>query len=425
MYKVSLHTRIISFTVAIVTVTSVLLAFGVLTLKNRLEEETFGRMVQDQMDYFLQTENATISQAEMLAGWELRRGESASGLPAQISQLPPGSHHSVRVDDAYFQVEVAERNGEKIYLTYDLTAWEEQEHEVLGILAYGALLILLAAILVAHLSSKASLRPLNALTERLAGIQPDQRDIRISSEFTGHEVHSIAREFDRYLKRLDEFVEREKFISTAASHELRTPLSIIIGAVDVIEANAIDPGNSRALARIRRACDDMLAFVEATLFLSRENSKLANQGEPTALHGLINELIEDLYIKIKQRCIEVSNQVSPTLVVYQPSSILKIVVGNIFRNAVEHTQDGNIAITMSENLLKITDTGEGIAPENLARVFDQNFTTKTTGFGMGLTLVRKLCDRLGWNLTIDSSQSGGTTVTVAFDAQTLPAQQSA
>lgn len=415
MYRTSLNTRIILYTVAIVTVTSVLFAFGVLTLKNRLEEETFGRMVHDQLDYFLQSDSATVSQAEMLAGWELTRGESSANLPAQIAELPPGSHHSVHVGDAYYQVEVAQQGGEKIYLTYNLTAWEEQEHEVLSILLYGAIVILIAAILVARLSSRASLKPLDALTQRLASVQPDQRDIRIADEFNGHEVQSIAREFDRYLKRLDEFVEREKFVSTAASHELRTPLSVIMGAIDVIEANSPDQANSKALNRIKRACNEMLAFIEATLFLSREDSKLAEESGATNLNDLVNELIEELDSKVQQRHITVNNNIDQEAQVNQRSSLLKMVVGNILRNAVEHTENGSIDVTMSDQTLRIADSGEGIASENLPQVFDRSFTTKSTGFGMGLTLAKKLCDRLGWELEIDSRQGEGTTVSIRFD----------
>lgn len=419
MYRTSLNTRIILYTVAIVTVTSVLFAFGVLTLKNRLEEETFGRMVHDQLDYFLQSDSATVSQAEMLAGWELTRGESSANLPAQIAELPPGSHHSVHVGDAYYQVEVAQQGGEKIYLTYNLTAWEEQEHEVLSILLYGAIVILIAAILVARLSSRASLKPLDALTQRLASVQPDQRDIRIADEFNGHEVQSIAREFDRYLKRLDEFVEREKFVSTAASHELRTPLSVIMGAIDVIEANSPDQANSKALNRIKRACNEMLAFIEATLFLSREDSKLAEDTGATNLHDLVDELIEELDSKVQQRHTAISNRIDPAVEINQRSSILKMVVGNILRNAVEHTENGKVDIALDGQVLRITDTGEGIAADHIGQVFDRSFTTKSTGYGMGLTLAKKLCDRLGWSLEIESEPGSGTTVKITYPAQDL------
>ena len=415
MNNASLNTRIIIYTIAVVTVTSMLFAFGVLTIKNRLEEATFGSMVREQMDYFLDGDNlARISQTDMLAGWKLTSGSSISTLPKEITELAVGSHHSVQVDQNYYQVEVAEKENSRFYLSYDITAWEEQEHQVLGFLLYGSLFLMAGAAIVAFFTSRASLKPLHGLTQRLASIQPDQRDVRISGEFQGVEVHSIATEFDRYLKRLDEFVERERFISAAASHELRTPLSIIMGAIDVIEANSPEQANSKPLNRIKRACGEMLAFIEATLFLSREDSKLAEQSGSTNINSLLAELLEELEPHIEQRKLSLKNSVSESIDINQRSSILKMIIGNVLRNAVEHTKEGTITLAMEGETLTITDTGEGIDESNIHSVFERSFTTKSTGFGMGLTLAKKLCDRLGWTITIDSTLGKGTSVTMQF-----------
>ncbi len=416
MTRLSLQTRILLYTVVLVTVTSVLFAYGALTLKNRLEEATFGRMVREQMQFFLQENNeAVISEAESLAGWRLRSDITDSNLPPELAELPAGSHHSIRIDDEYFQVEIASRANETLYLTYEITAWEEQEHEVLQLLFVGAIAILIIAILAARATAKASLKPLSQFTSRLADIQPDQRDVHIAADFGTPEVHQIAREFDRYLKRLDDFVEREKFVSAAASHELRTPLSIIIGAIDVIDANSTDQRNDKALNRMRRACDEMLAFIEATLFLSREDSKPEAEAGTTNLHDLLNELIEDFAPSIQRKHITINNHLEPQQSASQRHSILKIVVGNILRNAVEHTVNGTIDVSMQDQALRIVDTGEGIAADKLEQIFDRSYTTKTTGFGMGLTLVKKLCDLLDWTLTLESMRGQGTVVTVNLE----------
>jgi signal transduction histidine kinase len=415
MYKASLNTRIILFTVAVVTVTSVLFAFGVLTIKNRLEQATFGRMAQEQMSYLLNNlAAARVDQAQLLVGWKLTSSDNAAQLPNAIATLPLGSHHSVQVADNYYQVQVSQQGDKVFYLSYDITAWEQQEHQVLSFLLYGSLLITVVAALVAIFTSKASLRPLHALTNRLSNIQPDQRELRIAGEFSGDEVHSIAIEFDRYLKRLDEFVERERFISAAASHELRTPLSIIMGAIDVIEASSPEQANSKALNRIKRACDEMLAFIEATLFLSREDSKFAEQSGQVSIKDLAAELLEELELQISKQNIEVTNAISENALISQRSSILKMIVGNILRNAIEHSKDGKIELAMTDKTLVITDTGEGIDAADINRVFDRSFTTKATGFGMGLTLAKKLCDRLGWKLEIASTLGVGTTVAIEF-----------
>lgn len=415
MQNVSLNARIIFYTIAVVTVTSALFAFGVLTLKNRLEQATFGDMVRQQMEYFLDSDNegrATVT--EKLSGWVFTNNLEPSQLPKEIVALPLGSHHSVQFDDSYYQIEVAEKDGTKFYLSYDITAWEEQEHQVLRLLAYGSLLTMALATFVAFFTARASLKPLHNLTDRLASIQPDQRDVRIASEFIGAEVQSIAREFDRYLKRLDEFVERERFVSAAASHELRTPLAIIMGAIDVLEANSPELTGSKPLMRIKRACDEMLAFIEVTLFLSREESNLAEQGDSTDLETLVKELVEELEPQLQQRRLTVKISLPTPVEINQRCSIVKMVVSNIVRNAIEHTLDGSIEITAQGKTLIIVDSGEGIEKENIQQVFERSYTTKSTGFGMGLTLAKKLADRLAWKIDIDSTRGVGTSVSIQF-----------
>ncbi len=412
----SLNNRIVLFTIAVVTVTSVVFAFGILTLKNQLEEATFGRMVRDQLNYILNNPGEfDKSNLQLLPGWTLTNNETVTRLAAEIRDLSPGSHHSVRVGNAYYQVEVATQGDDIYYLTYDISEWEEQEHQLLGLLVYGFILLLAIAAIGAVFTAKASLKPLHSFTRRLSMVQPDQRSLRIANEFSGDEVHLIAIEFDRYLKRLDEFVEREQFITAAASHELRTPLAVIMGAIDVIESNSVELKNDKALSRIKRACDEMLAFIEATLFLSREDSNPIQSERTTNLHKLLTEIENDMKEEIANKKISFVNKVPADFEVNQQVSVLKMIIGNIVRNAIEHTEEGYIEVYVKGRSLAIQDTGEGISEDSLQRVFERSFTTKKTGFGMGLTLAKKLCDRLGWTLELDSKLNLGTLVTIHFN----------
>lgn len=416
MLLYSLKARIILFTVLIVTASSFLFALGLLLIKDRLEETTFGNMAREQMQLILSSDfrNPTFDN-DLLSGWQFYTGDDVSMLPDTIRSLQQGSHHSVQVGKNYYQVEIQQYSGGNAYLTYDITDWENQEHAVLNMLGYGVALVLIVAVGIGLLIAKASLTPLALLTRRLSAIQPDERQLRISDEFQGHEVGSIAREFDRYLARLDDFVEREKFFSAAASHELRTPLSVVMGAVDVIEAQNHTGSTDRAVQRIRRACAEMLAFIEATLFLSREEANFAEASGECFPAKIIAELLDENSEIVRQRNIEVSTSLDATLRLPQSSSITKIVISNLLRNALEHTRNGTICIKLNDDGLKISDNGEGVAAENLTRIFDRNFTTKPGGTGLGLNLVRKICERFRWPLSLDSNTGQGTTVKIQFE----------
>ncbi|MBK6739117.1 MAG: sensor histidine kinase [Haliea sp.] len=93
---------------------------------------------------------------------------------------------------------------------------------------------------------------------------------------------------------------------------------------------------------------------------------------------------------------------------------MQITVGNLLRNAIEHTRDGRIKIRIEDSLIAISDTGEGIPADKLAQVFDRSYSTKASGTGLGLNLVKRICDRFHWTITLDSTPGHGTLATVRF-----------
>lgn len=415
MSSPSLRARLILALVVIVTLTSTLFAGGVMLIKQQLEAVIFGEMVRDQLQVLdQQLEAGTYSEAALFENWMLYVDENAEGLHPDIRALSAGSHHSVKIDDNYYQVEVGEHHGERIFLSYDITEWENQEHEVLEMLAYGVGLVLIAAVLMGWQASKTVLAPVNALAKRVSEIQPRQRNVRIAGEYEGSEIALIATAFDRYMERLDQFVDRERSFTAAASHELRTPLSVMMGAVDVLDAQEQNPASRRALSRIKRACAEMLAFIEATLFLSREDSSTISQEEAVDLAKVIQSLIEDNTPALQEKHIDLKLDIRSELQLYRPDSIVRIMLGNILRNAVEHTEAGTISISLSDGRLRITDTGTGIPEQDLPHVFDRSYTTKAGGTGLGLNLVKRICDRFNWDISITSELGKGTQVSIDF-----------
>ena len=411
----SLKSRIIVTIVLIVTLTSTLFAAALLLMKQRLEEATFGNMVADQLQVLLtQPDPQALLANPMFKDWRFYRGQDIAALPAAVRALPEGSHHSVRMGEGYYHVEVDSWQQQPVYLVYDVSEWEDQEHALLEALVYGVFIILIAAIFMGARASRTILSPIRELTARVSGIQPGQRKVRLDSEFEGTEIGQIANAVDVYLERLDEFVEREQSFTAAASHELRTPLAVMMGAVDVLDTNPQTAPSGRALKRIQRACAEMLAFIEATLFLSREEASAINQSPPANIETIIEALLEDNKSKLKECGIELKTAYLSTLVVNQPQSIIQITLGNILRNAIEHSSGGRIDITLSAQKLIIADTGEGIPEDKLPYIFDRTYTTKAGGTGMGLNLVKRICDRFGWEIEVLSTPGQGTRVTLVF-----------
>ncbi|MDR2213261.1 MAG: HAMP domain-containing histidine kinase [Pseudomonadales bacterium] len=416
-WRLSLRLRIILALVLIATAMSTLLAYGSLEIKARLEEVIFGDIVRDEFSSLqMQLEDGDYDPSHLLYNWSFYYDDSLTPLPPALRTLAPGSYHSVIIADRYYQVEVGMNSrGQRQVLTYDLTAWETQEHAVLRLLAYGAGVQLLLAIVLGWLASSVILAPVRAFTRRLGAIDPRQRKVRIAQEFQGNEISSIAAEFDRYLSRLDRFVERERFFTAAASHELRTPLSVMLGALDILDNADLDGPSARARQRLRRACNEMKAFIEAALQLAREDATTIEEQQSCNLHTLLNELLEDQQSALSARHIIVERPAADAVVLDYSPSLLRILLGNLLRNAIEHTRDGRISVQLSPSAIVIEDSGSGIPSADLPHVFDRSYTTKEDGYGLGLNLVKRICDRFGWNIDIQSEVGKGTRVALALN----------
>ncbi|HEU0187602.1 MAG TPA: HAMP domain-containing sensor histidine kinase, partial [Gallionellaceae bacterium] len=100
-------------------------------------------------------------------------------------------------------------------------------------------------------------------------------------------------------------------------------------------------------------------------------------------------------------------------------TLLSIVVANLIRNAFSHTPSGSVAITVEEDIITVSDTGAGIRGEEIGKVFQRHFKgSGSTGSGIGLSLVKRICDRYGWETIIDSTEGEGTTAQLIFHPHT-------
>lgn len=415
MKNASLKFRVILALVLIVTVTSALFAGGVLLIKAQLEAIIFGNMVAEQLDDIKRSlDEERFDASRLFAGWDFYISDDATSVPQEFSVLAQGSHHSVWVQDQVYQVEAGQWQSLPVYLTYDITEWEEQEHTVLIMLVYGLVIVLIVSLLMGWSATRAILSPVRRLSSRLTSMQPGVRSQAIASDYEDTEIGEIAGAFDKYRERLEQFVEREQTFTAAASHELRTPLSIMMGAVDVLSENTQSATSLRAIERIKRACREMLAFIEATLYLSREGSTQIDQSSPADLTVVVERLLEDNASALADKSIRVDKHFLGTPQLTQPASLIQITMGNILRNAIEHTAQGSITIEMNSNWISVRDTGEGIPAHNIAQVFERSYSTKTGGTGLGLNLVKRICDRFGWEIEIESEVGVGTLVRIVF-----------
>jgi signal transduction histidine kinase len=210
-------------------------------------------------------------------------------------------------------------------------------------------------------------------------------------------------------------VERE-FVDNAA-HELRAPLAVITSAIERLQAGARDnpEKRDRFLDHIQRESARLNRLAASLLGLSR--AQLCEEDpllEPIALRELFEEVISGLQI---HHGVELMLACPTDVVAITNRDLLEHAVSNLATNAARHTECGRISVSASVDAgfveIDISDTGAGIAAEELEHVFKRFYRGESAragaGSGLGLAIAKAAVEALGGRIEIDSSLGVGTT----------------
>jgi signal transduction histidine kinase len=333
------------------------------------------------------------------------RSSDLSELPRRIAMLKPGEMHRVRSEGRLLDVLVRDGDFGRLYITYDVTTYARQETIALLVLALGVGAIVTVAAFAAAGFSRRLVEPVTALADRLTQIDPGQRHVRIGAQFAGNELEPIARSIDTFMERLDGFVEREQSFTATASHELRTPLAVMRGAVELLETQAASrPGVSSALGRIQRAVREMTEFTDALLALSREQLATATADASCDVNAVLVRIVEDQRSVAPGKRILLEIEPDANLHVAAPESMVAMTIGNLVRNAVQHGTGREVVCRSHGRELSVSNAGNLPAEDPIGA--SRRFTTHPGGHGMGLYLVRRICERYGWAIRLEDSGEG-------------------
>jgi signal transduction histidine kinase len=414
--ELTLRARFLLAMLAVVTLLCVTFGLTVHQFVEILEDEmlhrTLAREMQDFAGDFTKNPRRPPPSAGGLSGYVVRDGLDAAGLPSGLAALSAGLHEDVRIQGNTYYVARQDVPGARLYLLLDTQHVESIERGVTTVAVAGGLVALALAALVATLLARAVLRPVTALANEVAALDPRRRGSRLHGHFADREVGVIASAFDDYVARLEQVLEREQAFSEDASHELRTPLSIISSAAELL---AEEPGLSAAgrerNQRIRRACREMHALIEALLFLAREEGSSA---QPCALDEIVREAVDGARALVEGRGVGLDVHIEPVVLSVSPGMAV-CVIGNLLLNAVNFTRQGLIEVKLTPAGLVVRDTGAGIAPADLSHIFERRYRgPQSRGLGLGLYLVSRICERLGWRIQADSAPGVGTRFTITF-----------
>ena len=331
--------------------------------------------------------------------------------------------HEAHTDDEEYHIAIQKLEGQEklLYLLYEVSALEFTEKRKTGIrlvLIAGVALIVGLGLWIGWLTSRKVIAPVAHLSDLVNESGPDNLPTDLSKTFYDDEVGVLAKALEQAMKRVESHVEREYRFSRYASHELRTPVTIIKGAVGLLKkkfSGEEDPAY-RPLKRIERAVTNMENIIETLLWLSREDAAI-DQNQVFAVGSMVRETLEqNRYLLVNKPVdIELVSDNDPQLSI--PAPIFQIMLTNLIRNAIQHTASGKISVLVKDDRVIVSDTGAGMAPDDLKLVSQLHLQgDRYQGFGLGLSIVNRLCDRLGWKLKIESERGRGTKAQLIFSS---------
>jgi two-component system phosphate regulon sensor histidine kinase PhoR len=225
------------------------------------------------------------------------------------------------------------------------------------------------------------------------------------------------------LERLEHV--RQEFLSNV-SHELRTPLTAIRTFVETLEDGALEDAanNRRFLSIIERNAARMHSLIDDILELSAIEAGTATlEARPVRLRAMIDEVLTALAARAAERGLVLGNEVAEDVFVHADARRLEQMLTNLCDNAIKfNSEGGTVRITHERaggrDRISVADTGEGIAPEHIRRIFERFYRVDRArsralgGTGLGLAIVKHLARAHGGEATVQSVPGAGSTFTV-------------
>ncbi|WP_320174167.1 HAMP domain-containing sensor histidine kinase [Maridesulfovibrio sp.] len=341
----------------------------------------------------------------------LRDGFYETSGPAAIPG--PSTHNTL--------VRTYPEGGRRLFLIYDASHVLARQSCFLGTTSIFILYFVCTAalsILLVIFIGKIVFRPLDSLADKIRAYRPDDLNRELPESSRKDEIGLIALNIQNSFKRVRMFIKREKEFTRDVSHELRTPLSVIKGALEIIRLSRSSetPELQKPLGRIERSVKDMEETIETLLWIAREENKEVSEGLfdiSEAAERVLRSLQPLAELKKIDLAVEVIDRSSN----HAPERAFSIVFNNVLCNAYNFSPGGSVEVLIKGSIVTVRDSGIGISDDVMKNISEPYVKgSSSSGFGLGLSIVQRLCGRFGWLFSISSRLEGGTIVSIDFSS---------
>lgn len=295
-----------------------------------------------------------------------------------------------------------------------------------------AVIAILVASAIGSRFARTIAKPVNRVTSTAAQIR--NGDLTARTGIVGDdEVGRLGETFDSMANRLERDVRMEKRLTSDVAHELRTPLMAMLATVEAMQDGVL-PADSEHLGVVRDEVKRLSRLVDAMLRLSRlENGSIPFEPVETDIVSLVRNLVtsQEQLFQAKDLRLRFDDETpyGECLAIVDPDMVTQAIT-NFLSNAMRYTSEGGwVIVKVSQDredvLISVEDTGMGIAPEDLSRVFnrfwrsDASRVQESGGLGVGLSVTKEIADKHQGHVSVESELGRGSTFTLHLPRKKL------
>ena len=320
--------------------------------------------------------------------------------------------------------------GSDVLLSKADSAFRESTFNAMALAAVIAVAI---SVIVGFLVSRMLTNPIRRITGTVKQIRDGDRSARTGMR-GDDEIDRLGETFDEMATSLERDLNHERRITSDVAHELRTPLMGMLATVEAMQ-DGVMPADDEHLETVASETRRLARLVQQMLDLSRTESRTSPMNpQPVDMVPFVRRIVdsqEQLFREHDLRLIfsdETQNRSSE--ITADPDMITQAII-NILSNAMRYTPEGGwVVVTVKadrrEVLVTISDTGIGIAKEDLSRIFnrfwraDASRAREAGGLGVGLSLTQQIIERHHGYIVVDSELGKGTTFTIHLPREYTP-----
>ncbi|MCB1784906.1 MAG: HAMP domain-containing histidine kinase [Chromatiaceae bacterium] len=391
-------------------------------LERQLIDDTLNAELDDLVERQARNPYSLPERTATIRAFVIRAQGALGNTPPEVASLAPGQHQ-LQLDGTPYRAAIREVRDRRYVVLYDVSALQRRERGFALLLASSVLVITLISALSGRQLATRVIAPVTELVRRAAELRPEDDHQPLAGEFPWIEVQQLAADFDDYLGRLHDFIERERLFTGDVSHELRTPLAVIAGASELLlDDHSLDERNQARVARIGRAVAEMSEMTGALLALAREQDTASAETPTCDVAAVVADLVERYRELFRFKPVALALTISGHPQLRVDRAVLSMVLGNLLRNALSFTSEGKVIVEVKSDAIEVRDTGTGIGDLDVSALFKPYVRGDASdGAGLGLSLVSRLCERHGWQVTLANIDTGGTAARLSFATRPSPA----